>query len=345
MALSAYFVEDPLTRIVSITIGVAAGASIVVKTVDTEIFYGRAQGSAEQSDEWFQWSEPFDAFGGSYSNSGSSSALIKEHDADPGKPVWVVSGQKENAESANGSIILYSEDGASWDLVFERYEVNDGDDRVPWVLEPTGIVWDEDEKAFFASFYTADWHQSGESGEFLETPEGEEIYRSANGRTWTLVSRNLHLTGSEDLGAVASDLAAYCKKPENQNRGGGSQKIPDGLQGFNKSTGTFIKPAGLLGFDPYNGARYEGSLVPAVTRIDDKGISTTVPVGVVDCYAVAFHNSVWIAVGGGPVGPLENPGGTFIDVSFDDGLTWASVFHSSTTYHAATVSGQGAPAA
>ena len=330
------FVEDPIVHIVSITINVA-GATFVVKTYDTEIFYGTAKGSAEQSEDWFQ-AETFDVFGGAFSNSGSSSALIKAHDADPGKPVWVVSGWKDNAASATGTIILYSEDGATWDLVFERYQVNDGDDRSPWILEPTGIVWDEDEKAFYASFYTADFHMPVFGP--AEVTQGEEIYRSADGRSWSLVSRNMHLTEDDDPTTIASDLAAHCNKPENQNRSGGSQKLPDGLQGFNKNTGTFIRPAGLMGFDPYNGAWYAGGENPAVTRIDDKGISSTVSVGVVDCLAVACHNNVWIAVGG----PGEAHGGTYIDLSFDDGQTWASVFHSPTTFNAATVSGQGAVA-
>lgn len=334
--LGVDYVEDAFTLLVESVVNLA-GATFVVKTSDTEIFYGRARGSAEQSKEWLQWSETFDVFGGAFSNSGSSSALIKAHDADPGKTVWVVSGWKDNADhSATGSIILYSEDGATWELVFERYQVNTGADRSPWILEPTGIVWDADEKAFFASFFTADFHIPDFGP--AEVTQGEEIYRSADGRSWSLVSRNMHLTGDDDPTTVASDLAAHCKKPENENRSGGSQKIPDGLQGFNKTTGTFIRPAGLMGFDPYNGAWYAGGAPPAVTRIDDKGISSTVSVGVVDCLAVAFHNNVWIAVGG----PGGAHGGTYIDLSFDDGKTWASVFHSETTFNAATVSGQGA---
>lgn len=325
MALSAYFVEDPITRIVSITLSVGA-ATFVVKTYDAEIFYGTPRGSPEQSEEWPQWSETIDLFG--VAGSGSSSALVREHDADPGKPVWVVSARKEGGpDDSNGGVIMYSEDGATWELVFERYEVDFGDDRVPWFFEPTGIVWDEDEKAFFASFYTADFH-SGES------PEGEELYRSADGRSWSLVSRNLALPPGGDPATTPSDIAAYCNKPENQNRSGGSQKIPDGLQGYNSNTSTFIRPTGLRGFDPYNGAWYDGALTPSVTVIDADGNESIKPVDVVNCFAVAFHSGVWIAVGG------ETPTGTYIAASFDDGQTWARVFQNSATYYAATVSGQ-----
>lgn len=317
------YVEDPIVHIISITINLV-GATFIVKTYRSEIFYGTPGGSPEDADEWFGLTDPsLSNVVPTTSNSGSSSALIKEHDADPGYPVWVVSSFAEG--DTRGSVILYSEDGgANWERVFEQWEVPFGDERLPWIFEPTGIVWDVDEKAFFASFHVVDQHAD------LSVQEGEELYRSSDGRAWSLASKHMR-----DMGpaiTATSDLFAYCNKPENRAPTGTSQKIPDGLQGYNPNSKRFIKPTGLIGFNPYDGARYENALVPTVTIIDESGTQSIKAVDIVDCFAVSYFNNVWIAAGG--------PNELYIAASFDDGESWTRVFYESAPYNAVTVSGQ-----
>jgi hypothetical protein len=330
------FTESPIEQLIEILLELV-GATFAVKTAWTEIFYGAPRPGAppDQLDDWFLWANDLHLTGitGGDVNSGSSSALIT------GKPVWVVSGYRDIPASSGASVILYSQDGKTWQPVFEQYPNAPAGEI--YQFNPTGIVWDGDERAFFASFFITLYYPTGggvDGGEPMLSDPGEEIYRSANGATWTRVSRNLR----EDMGApnvAISDITPYCKKPENENRSGGTQKIPDGLQGYNKDTETFARPTSLVGFDPYGGARYDDTVQPSVTVIG-KHHSGTRTVSA-PCYAVAYFNNVWIAVGGGkPVG--ADRGGTYIDVSFDDGNTWKNIFQSPTTatFHGSTVSGQ-----
>lgn len=327
--------QGPFQRIVNVSWG---GIVFVVKSIDAELILGEME---QPRGKWKSLGHPFDAFGGLFANSGSSSAIteIVKDGETIFQPVVVVSAIRSNENNDNGSIIMASKNGTDWELVFERYEVNEGTFRSPFICEPTGIVWDEDEKAFFAAFYESDIRFITEAGTTLFY-DGETIYSSKNGFSWKQVSRSVKFRGvagsAEGLtDDDTSDLRQYCKKPENE---GG---IPDGLQAYDKSSKTFMRPQSLTGFSPVDGAQYgetgiATSPVIIVEREDEEpggSGSASAPV-----YAVGQYGGTWVAVGG--VRSDTGPGSLTIDVSIDRGKTWKNVFTQPGNFTtAATVSG------
>lgn len=313
MALRA----DLLTRIRNIHWG--GGATFVVKSLTSQLLRGRVPSAGNVSD-WKSLGDPapFEIFGGAFGNSGSSSFLFTSG------PVFVVSALHQNEESDEGSALLASRDGTTWKMVWSEYTVSSGEYRSPWILQPTGIVWDRVERAFFASFYQVDWDaREVDSTGTIFGPDGELIMRSSDGFNWTEYYRQTSLDGLDD--DSPSQLDSHCNKPENE---GG---IPDGLQAWEESTQTFMKPQSLTSFSPVNGAIYGvgvGDLVTNRVTIRHKGVTTTRSVSA-PCYAVAQYNGIWSAVGG-ETGTNTSEGliGAYlsIDISSDGGNEWQQVY-------------------
>jgi hypothetical protein len=305
------------------------GGIFVVKSAEGFLY----RGSGKNPEDWKSLGQPNAIHGFVGPNSGSSYAEIGKTDTEPGTPVFVISAVRDDDDDNRGSVILASRDGRDWKIVFEKYEVNDGDHRDPFIFEPTGIVWDEDANKFYAAFYTviADFDTEGN----VTARDGERIYSSSDGRSWGLEISDV---GHENPPGLSEDsvskLIQFCKKPENTK---GDTEMPDGLQAYNEAGNTFMKPTSLVSFSPTNGAIYDGDkAAPSVTIIteDDDGntITTTKSVNA-PCYAVAQMGGMWAACGG------DEPN-LSINISTDGGETWTQV-HTDTSgdsFWAATVS-------
>lgn len=301
MPLGQHFLQN----IVNVQWG-EGGGTFVVKSHHSNVIVGHIESTDELDKDWSNVGVQFDAITGFYSNSGASAALIEK------KQVYVMSDRRNDEDGNAGSFIMYSENGTDWEKVYERYEVNDGDIRDPWIFEPTGIVWDDDEKTFYAAFYHAALDLTGGG---VHVTDGESICSSADGKTWSLVSDAL----AERPGGLTDDdpslLDDHCTKPENKG------EIPDGLQAYDKKKKTFMKPAALTGFGPVNGAVYAGEPTSEITIEREGDEETVASTGTMSgpCYAVGYHGGIWVAVGG--VADLLR-----IDASADSGEEWENVF-------------------
>jgi hypothetical protein len=302
----------------------------VVKSIDGFLY----RGSGEDTSDWDSLGQPNNIHGFIGSNSGSSYAEIDKTDTEPGTPTFVISAVRKDDNGNNGSVILASGDGRGWEMVFEQYEVNNGTHRDPYIFEPTGIVWDEDAKKFYAAFYTA-IADFDDTGKVTAVVDGERIYSSPDGYSWALVVSDVSYANPPGLSENAiSKLIPFCKKPENTE---GNTTMPDGLQGYSEASKTFMKPTGLISFSPTNGAVYDGN-TPAssvLIVVEDEGggktnstVSTHAP-----CFAVAHIAGMWAACGG------SDPN-LSVDISTDDGETWTQAFTdtSGNSFWAATVS-------
>lgn len=341
---------DHLTQIVNVN-WEDGGVIFVVKDIDSNLFLGKVEArtkAAVDKKDWQPIDVPWDLFGGIFANSGSSSALIGGKEKET---VFVVSARKEDDDGNGGSVIVASKNGKDWSLAFERYEVNEGDLRSPATVEPTGIVWDEDEKAFFASFYEADFEfVVDDTVSKVLFYDGETIYRSSDGMDWSQVIRTVTFRGEGgDATGITDDnisaLKAYCKKPENK------RQIPDGLQAYDETTKLFMKPEALSGFGPANGALYGGEnrdIATSTITIEstEEGSTDTGGESISGSgeasgpvFAVAQYNGIWAAVGGDSPDAEGGTGRMIIDVSIDNGKTWTQVYtHADPYYRGATIS-------
>jgi hypothetical protein len=311
MAKDDGFGLDFLTQIVNVQWEQEGGGTFVVKSQDCQVIVGDIE-KDELDKTWTNLGAQFDAIGGAFSNSGASSAFIGD------KQVYVMSDRRQDDDGNSSSFIMYSENGKDWEKVYERFEVDEGVVRDPWVFEPTGIVWDDEEKTFYAAFYHAVLDLTGGVLGVL-IPDGESICTSTDGKTWSLISDGVELRPGGLTDDDPSELDSHCKKPENKG------EIPDGLQAYDKETKTFMKPTALKGFGPVNGADYDGENAEITIEreeTNDAGEEETVTsTGTMSgpCYAVGYHGGIWVAVGG-EVGLLK------IDASADDGKAWKNVF-------------------
>jgi hypothetical protein len=342
MSLQLHFVE----QIVNVQWG---GGIFVVKSLMGFIY----RGSGKNTDDWQSIGQPKKISGFLGANSGSSYAEIGKTDSEPGNSVFVISATREDDDGNFGSFILASDDGQSWEIAFEQYEVNDGDHRDPWIFQPTGIVWDNDVNKFYASFLRTIADFDDVTG--VTAVDHENIYSSADGYSWSLLSTTpLPSSDTVDANTVTSAIIQYCNKPENTK---GPVKVPDGLQAYSEGSDTLIMPTALRGFEPWNGAFYNrrsgefsgeeyGAADPSVNviTIDEGGNKVTETVAVsADCYAVAQVNGVWVACGG-TLTDLFQPGNTLtVDISLNGGKEWKQVYKNSSegdwgSYHAASVS-------
>jgi hypothetical protein len=322
----------------------AGGAVIIVYTRNSAAHRGKIASASEQAvtdAEWTTCDIPYDIYGGLYSNSGASYAKIGEEDTM--REIFLLSSKIDNDASEHGCVILFSSNGTEWDRVFEQYEVSDGDSRDPWIIEPTGIVWDKDSQTFYASFYAATYTEQGDEPPIIT--EGENLYSSTDGQSWRIVG-SVRAPLDTVTNETESLIAPYCKKPDNKG------KIPDGLQAYNETRRIFMKPVDLIGFNIYDGATYTGGGVATSPRVnpsssveitDDDG-KRTVSVGF-PCYAVAQINGIWIAAGGIAAGGPSSGEKLQIAVSIDDGETWTQAQISDQYTGSAVIAGQKKPPA
>jgi hypothetical protein len=300
---------DPFQQIVNVK---WAGGGFVVKSREAFLYCG----SGKTSDKWQSLGQPHDIFG--FANSGSSYAEIGKTETKPGTQVFVISALRRSGDANNnvGGVILASSNGSDWDLVFENYEVTEGAHRDPFTFKPTGIVWDEDTKKFYAAFYTviADFDDIGR----IITTDGERIYSSPNGRNWTLLIDDVSHPLPPGIDSHSESLLMpFCKKPENTM---GDNKMPDGVQAYDKVAKTFMKPTSLTFFSPTSSAVYDGmeSSVKIITETEE-GKTTTTKSTSAPCYAVAQIGGSWAACGGAD----RN---LSIDISTDNGETWTQAY-------------------
>lgn len=304
------------------------GGIFVVKSLESFLYRGK--GTKESG--WQSVGTPFDIIGAAAGNSGSSyAAEIGKTDTEPGKPVFVISSVRADDDGNNGSVILASRDGRNWEIVFELYEVNDGPRRDPYIFEPTGIVWDDNGRAFYAAFYTV--VALFDEIEKVITFDGERIYRSSNGFTWLLHIDEAVNPEPPGIGFDSTSLLLqFCKKPENTK---GANKMPDGLQAYSETSKTFMTPTALTTFSPVNGAIYDSatSSVKIVVENDDGSTTTATRPTSAPCFAVAHTGGSWAACGGADRD-------LSIDISTDSGETWTQAYtdHSGQSFPAATVS-------
>jgi hypothetical protein len=308
---------DPLQNIVNVQWAVAD--IFVVKGDNSDIWVS----SDKKIKNWDWTGTPQDTFAGNYSNAPISYAEIGEEGNKQG--IFVMPNKKQNENSDEGGIILYSENGRDWSIGFELYEVNAGEHRDPWIIQPTGIVWDENEKAFYASFYLVIADED-EIGGLIEKA-GEAVYRSTDGKSWS----QTYYSATNDIELFTDDSSSVIDAhfTKEANRSTGSGPVCDGLQGYNEDSNTLIYPSSLMGWGPRKGAIIETPAASVTIESKDAdGNKTTKTVGVsMPCYAVGYFGGIWVACGGTGESTAEGRVVTAkIDVSIDDGNTWQNAY-------------------
>lgn len=312
MALSAYFVEDPVTRIVSITIGVAAGAVVLMSqeiaddpAVLGKRYVGRPAKEPPPPQDWKLVSENATAF------RAQTFALVP-NPAEPTKPTptyllgaaWI-----DKAE------IHRSLDGEHWTVVYS--EPLDGG------FGFTGLVWNADDKAFYAALYGRD---GGDDIAFEA-----KILKSLDGISWTQDQLFQAFDNADFIpqyDAATAAFRAHCTKPE--NRGG----IPDGFQAWDGNNEIFMKPTALYGWElgGVGVSSYAGGITIEGTGAG--GGEAQLPPGVL---AVSFAGGVWNALIYPFAGAFFTP--TEIWFSNDNGKSWARTFETTGYFPAGISSG------
>jgi hypothetical protein len=316
VALSAYFRESPLEHIVSITIGLAAGAVVVMAQEIADIegvagsrYVGRPAQEPPPPQDWKLVSENDFSFR-------SMSLALVPNPAEPtsrGTPTYLLgTGWIET------SAIHYSNDGEHWSVVHSL--PMDGGNGF------TGIVWHPTDNCFYAC-----WQGNNDPGEtevFLRV----RIFRSIDGRAWSLHQDFVAFSDDEAIlvfDAATAAFRALCIKPE--NRGG----IPDGVQGYDSTNLIFIRPRGLPEWD------VQGIQAPAPIGIEIEvdGTPSAGGAGLPQAvFAVSFAGRIWNAlVYDTSVPPFTIP--TKVYMSADDGKNWVETFATTGFQPAGIVSG------
>lgn len=239
-----------------------------------------------------------------------------------GKTVFVAVGRPDEGHSVTfgpyGSVIFTSTDGQDWKVTYKKINVASTD--VVSAEQAQGIVWDEDDGAFYVSMFAQE--QLGHN----EAIFSERIYKSTDGMSWELAEEAIINRESIEPKDVDSILLKHCNKPE--NTGGkhptGIAKMPDGYQAYNKAADVFMKPKDLKRFSAqgmiYNLAEGQDQLSSTLTirrpgkeagQYDEEDKSIGAP-----CFAVANYGTAWVAGGG------ESK----MDMSFDNGKTWKTSY-------------------
>lgn len=327
MALSAYFVEDPITRIVSITIQPQQGAVVAFNqdgpdpfSIGKKVYRGIPDPTPtpeEPPQLWEEVSSPstLAAYGQSY-------ALIHKLGDPPDMltPTFIMGGTDNAA-----SYIYYSNDGLDWSVVFTiptaRLE------SVPRGNGFTGIVWHPVDLKFYAILEII---QAADVGAVLNSAQ---IFSSPDGIAWSAGDKFSIFEDHPGSSSEAFDewinnstaaFKALCTKPE--NRGG----IPDGYQAYDAASEIFMKPTALLDWDT-RGPRHNITVgVDGGITIEGATGTTSSPPGFV--WAVSFAGRVWNALTWDVFGSA--PGVFVLDTevyaSLDNGQTWRHTFHSTT---------------
>src|SRR5262245_47613826 len=143
---------------------------------------------------------------------GRSYALVNTDDPESGTPTFVMGSWEDSSMS-----IITSHDAKTWTVTFNDTNFFGG-------FGVQGIVWDSQEKAFYATAWT-----NRSPGNSAETFRGY-LLRSTDGMSW---SRDQEFITSIDSGnsveaqkKLADALKRHCVKTE--NAGG----IPDGIRGY-----------------------------------------------------------------------------------------------------------------
>ena len=314
MALSAYFVEDPITRIVSITIGVAAGAVVLMAQEIADVegtfgkrYVGRPAEEPPPPQDWKTVSE------NAYSFRSLSYALVP-NPAEPTKPKptyllgtgWV-----------DVATIQRSNDGEHWTVV-HSLPMNGGSGF-------TGIVWHPDDQCFYAC-----WQGNSDPGEdnvFLRV----RIFRSLDGTSWAVHQEFAAFSDDETnavFDAATEAFRALCVKPANKGR------VPDGVQGYDPASLRFIGPATGVEWDILGIVGGFGGITIEVDGVPESG-GAGLPGHV---FAVSFAGKIWNALTfDTSAPPFQLP--TKIYVSADDGKNWTETFATTGWVPAGIVSG------
>jgi hypothetical protein len=246
----------------------------------------------------------------------------------------------EGRDNSRIGMITASRDGKNWGTVFTvRADIIDGISSA----DIFGVVWDEDESAFYAGghFYRHDSDQESLASDL------DKLYRSVDGFKWEQAGSK-PTTESTTTGLFAEHL-------------NNKAHLPGGVFGYHETrddggtviSSVLIKPetppriiyatkTTLAGPVPYAvpSISTKGATSAVSITITSSGDSTTKTVEVTDLDFVnccAYADGIFVAAGGvGKPDPLDVSDGR-IAVSFDKGETWEVAGNS--LYQVLTVSG------
>ena len=298
MALSAYFVEDPITRIVSITMTQAPPPTVVYAEWDTRsafqaggLYVGKPSPSTGQ--EWslveykvlpFSWV--------SFAPVETSGATLSTY--------LVADGNTRPSTSGTFPTIWSSNDGEHWSA---RLTLSGNAGDIHGFL---GLVWNPDNKMFYA--------MSIQAGSLITVPVTTlTIWQSATGLSWSQKQQWASAV-FDDISPIATEaFKALCVKPS--NKGG----IPDGHQGYDANKKILIKPAHNHWSTSIGPHGYSCSLDGITVEINDEvdsGYGAGLPEEV---NSVSFASGVWNAV-------VAKDESNEIWISTDDGKNWTQKF-------------------
>jgi len=328
MALS----QDILTRIVNVHWGGGAIVAVGVEVADDENTIGRIYRGKPSEDTanilpqtWTTVVETkavaFRCM--SYALVNGTPTTVGESIIEVGgTPVFLAGG------GASSSIEMrYSNNAQQWSNVFTKPYDNVG------AYGLMGIVWDPDERAFFAaSAATID------SGDILAQ---RQLWSSSDGRSWNLVAELISFS-SEQTDEIDKQitqlLLAHATKPE--NRGGKDGKVPDGFQAYDPNKKIFMTPGGLTGWKISGPILDIGNTVKIESKADDGKVtnsSASFPVEIV--WGVSFAGGVWNVLGMRELSAPTFQKPSVVFCSTDDGETWEEVFARAGYFPAGIVSG------
>jgi len=221
--------------------------------------------------------------------------------------VWLLGGDDGATALGSGSeqgMIMRSTNGRNWT---EVHRVPIIDNRFYINSSILAIVWDQNEKAFFAE------GSQFENGRPTGPQQVNMLYRSTNGTSWEEVGRKTFVYNGLDFAQAEKEglIVPHCSGKVKDWK---DTPVPDGV--FGESSSVLIEPTDPAAVN-YASGNVRGGTEPTVkiTRAAPGGGTTIVNTGISFVSAVAYAGGIWIATG------LNQ-----IARSVDNGNTWAIVF-------------------
>lgn len=247
-----------------------------------------------------------------------------DKDGKGGTPVFVLAGMAD--DSSHDAQIQISNDGKTWRRVYYR-------DRTPEKISLASlnaVVWDENEKAFFAAagLYESDFEIDPIVHEY------DILLKSSDGESWSEVARK-EIIGT-DTTMVEGLICAHCSDKVKDKRG---YSVPGGIYGEKKTgkdSSIIIAPStprevryGAVAQGVLTIRRDEQSSSVTITAEETKDGKKKTTSGSSDVgfpvFAVAYAGGIWIATGAPTILKYDGTDTGCTAVSTDDGKTWKKV--------------------
>lgn len=265
----------------------------------------------------------FNTMGGAYAMVGADA------DGKGGTPTFVMLGYSDS--DVHDCEIQLSNDGKNWKHVYYWDRLSE-DETHSSAASLNAAVWDEKEKAFFVAAGLDQSIFDLEAGTSYVT-EWDVLLRSADGRSWSEVGRQVLPTVSEKV-EHSSMILGHCSDKVKDSRG---FSVPDGFYGektIDKTSNSSLIIAPSIPRKVLYGINDGAGVIPiradeqsssvAITAHGETTTSSSADVGF-PVFSVAYAGNIWIATGSAATLTFTDADKGRTAVSTDDGETWSVV--------------------